>query len=347
VIGTVHIVGLEHILDSDTLQYVHHFTLYGSYADNSSMMIWAWAPGIEPLILPQDVGFLAGVGPNSIKGLKLETHYNNPNLDTGKFDSSGIRIYYTSILRSIDAGVLQVGDSVVTQNVPIPSGNGYSTYEYDCPAECTNKWNYLIQLFSSMLHMHGVGAQIWSTQWRNDVKVRDINRIEYWDFKFQQQTTINITLEPGDRISLNCVYKQQSSPVNFGIASSSEMCMHYISYYPRLPGNSICSYFYDNYVTKQNFTYCNNAPQSFRNPYKTDPLGGDKKTFGIPNYSGYTCNHPNIKTSIIIPSTTATTSTSSVNPSSTTTGGTATTGESNNSYLVIYSIIFCLLVVII
>ena len=40
-----------------------------------------------------------------------QVHYDNKDLDAGKIDRSGFRIYYTEVLRAHDAGMLDMGDT--------------------------------------------------------------------------------------------------------------------------------------------------------------------------------------------------------------------------------------------
>jgi len=183
----VHITGIEYLLDENTMQYVHHFTLFGFYADKKEMtMIWAWAPGVENLVLPKDVGFRIGNG--SLPILELGIHFNNPGLVSGLFDRSGIRIYYNTNLRKFDAGVLFLGDGVVTQIGGVEPGDGYKEYEYDCCSNCSARWGHNLNVFASFLHMHQVGSQAWSTLYREEKKIMEINRIDYYNFGMQQQT---------------------------------------------------------------------------------------------------------------------------------------------------------------
>ena len=79
-------------------------------------------------------------------------------------------------------------------------------YEYDCPSECTSQWPHEVNLVSSFLHMHKIGSRIWTTLWRNDSYIDLVDRIDYWDFNFQQQHTINVTVKPGDRLNVHCTY---------------------------------------------------------------------------------------------------------------------------------------------
>ena len=64
--------------------------------------------GADAFIYPEDAGLsLGGAGFNH--HVMLEVHYNNPELQTGIVDSSGIRFFLTKTLRKYDAGVIELG----------------------------------------------------------------------------------------------------------------------------------------------------------------------------------------------------------------------------------------------
>jgi len=130
---------------------------------------------------------------------------------------------------------------------------------------------------------------IWSTQWRNGVQIEGyFNRIEFWDFNFQQTTQLTKTIMPGDRINTHCIFQQNAiKPTVFSLASSDEMCVEYVFYYPRLNG-PFCSFYYVQQFSS-NLTLCLNSPQFQPNPSVVDPVGGELKTFGGTNPIGFQC----------------------------------------------------------
>ena len=58
----------------------------------------------------------------------IETHYDNHDLIPFNYDNSGIRIYYTPILRQHDAAMITLGDPFATLN-PIPPQSSFFEYE--------------------------------------------------------------------------------------------------------------------------------------------------------------------------------------------------------------------------
>jgi len=255
--------------------------------------MWAWAPGVDPMELPPVAGFRVGPSINAWDGLLIQIHYNNPGTLSGIIDNSGIRVYYTTTLRQFDADILELGDAGVTQPAVIPQGTGDVLFEYSCPSECSSTFGQTLNVFGDLLHMHQVGDMMWSTIWRNGVNLGYFNRIEFWDFNFQQTTPLSLTIQPGDRINTHCKYTQSpNTPVHFALASSDEMCLEYVYYYPKLPG-PYCTFIYSEDVGR-NATVClndflqvNGALQY--NPSVTDPPGGEIKVFGSINPSSFVC----------------------------------------------------------
>jgi len=116
--------------------------------------------------------------------------------------------------------------------------------------------------------------------------IEEIGRIEYWSFDHQQTQYVNLTLLPGDRLNTHCVYdtRSKNSTTNFGVASTDEMCMHFLGYYPRVitPTGEIfpfCGYLSDNMTICGEF-----EPENilmYHNPTEYDPPGGANRTFGV------------------------------------------------------------------
>ena len=80
--GSLYFIGVEAVLSPETEQFVHHFIVGGGSAecndDFSQNMLWGWAPGEEPLLLPSNVG-IPMFGPNdAIQSISIQIHYNNP-----------------------------------------------------------------------------------------------------------------------------------------------------------------------------------------------------------------------------------------------------------------------------
>eukprot|EP01118_Nematostelium_gracile_P008903 TRINITY_DN2977_c0_g1_i2.p1 TRINITY_DN2977_c0_g1~~TRINITY_DN2977_c0_g1_i2.p1 ORF type:complete len:565 (-),score=115.45 TRINITY_DN2977_c0_g1_i2:3-1652(-) len=299
----ISVVGFEPIVKT---KFVHHYIVYGSITNSTQYdlsweMIWGWAPGINSLKLPQGTGFT--FGPKGYITLILEIHYDNPQVMVGQMDQSGFRLYYETTLRPIEAAVLQLGDSYVSNPDGISAGTGLQEFEYDCPSACTSSFSQTLHVFANILHMHSMGRQIWGVQWRNGTMVRETNRVDFWDFAYQQTTPKDHTIEPGDRISTHCVYAQGASVVPFSLSSSDEMCLQYIFYYPKV-NKTYCSFYNPkNASSSMNMTLCGKDPLPMSNPTQKDPIGGRTIVFGTQNPSSY-CTHmdSNVSTVTVTPS---------------------------------------------
>jgi len=141
--------------------------------------------------------------------------------------------------------------------------------------------------------MHQTGSQMWSSLWRNGSEIL-LNRVEYYQFELQRITPKNIEIFPGDRISVHCVYnRKKDNDTRFGEASTDEMCIHYLFYYPRSNDN-VCGFNYRN----RSYTSCNNNfLNDIPNPSVKDPVRDiNQRYFGRKNIN-YICKN-DTKTSI-------------------------------------------------
>lgn len=253
-------------------------------------LLYSWAIGIDSLILPKEAGYRMGYSEQAFQYVVIEIHYDNPGLVAGLVDNSGFRIYYTEQLRKYDAGTLTIGDALV-KFPNIPPGSPSNPYEASCPSECTNKFTGELHVFADFLHMHALGKQIWTTQHRNGEFVRTLNRAEFYSYDFQQQTPQNVTIRPGDLLNLHCIFdsSHQTSPTSFGVESTQEMCMDFVSYYPKMliknRDFAYCGYFRSLLTT---YTLCGSGEGiangesilDIRNPTFSDMEQGLERTFG-------------------------------------------------------------------
>jgi len=230
------------------------YTANGSIPMECNDVLWAWTPGMGPLVLPSQVGFKASHAiPEAYKYILIQTHYSNPGHLLGS-DNSQYVITFTPQLRANDAGVLMLGDPFITAN-SIPPQESFVHYEFSCSPACTNNFTGDITLFADFLHMHQIGSRMYSTQWRGTENLGIINSVDFWDFDFQQTTMVNRVIKRGDRINTQCMY-DSSNKVNvttFGLATDSEMCVEFLYYYPKMYHFDVCGYYRKG---NQNFTAC-------------------------------------------------------------------------------------------
>ena len=244
----LHIVGVEPVVDKAI--HVHHFILYGrdrdlapteSCSDQSYEVLYAWAPGAMPLTLPSNVGGLVGTSSaGGIVSFQLEIHYDNSLQIPNVVDSSGVRLYYTTQLREHDLGVLELGDPLVQLGGrPVNSGGGsVSKHVFDCPSSCSTNFvnpSEPVTVVRQFLHMHTTGTRIVNEHIRDD-EVIGTAAIDLWDFDSQGAPAVRqepFQILAGDSFRTTCYYQANDS-TRFGLASSDEMCIAFLFYYPRL-----------------------------------------------------------------------------------------------------------------
>jgi hypothetical protein len=257
-----HIVRIEPLLDPATASMVHHFLLHqceppGEWdrfqVPNTCVSpiaptntgctspIFGWGVGGGPLYLPLEAGYRLRSSSDPNAGMRyfiLEVHYNSPvpSLPTMRTDSSGVRVYYTDNLRPNDAGMMVLGDPFVSTAPLMPATMTH--IQASCSSECTSAWPHEINIFADFLHMHALGSRMWSTLHRGDSQLGYLNRIEYYDYNFQELGPLvpQVKVKPGDRIETHCMFNTYSvsGQTKFGSASDEEMCMEFIAYYPIL-----------------------------------------------------------------------------------------------------------------
>eukprot|EP01125_Pyxidicula_operculata_P005299 TRINITY_DN1906_c0_g1_i2.p1 TRINITY_DN1906_c0_g1~~TRINITY_DN1906_c0_g1_i2.p1 ORF type:complete len:513 (+),score=70.73 TRINITY_DN1906_c0_g1_i2:208-1746(+) len=257
-----HIVHIRTIATTESLKYLHHIAMHRCYYNNNpsnyikrymkpsanhcysglgnhetgcSETIHIWSKGQSlDLSYPPEAGFRVGTGPYDLHYILIEVHYNNPGLDKGIFDESGFQIFYTDQLREYDLGTMALGDPYASGDT-IPADSESFAVEIECPSRCTSRWPHPIHVIYNHFHMHKAGITIYDTLYRNQTKLGSMNRIEYWNTDMQELTPVNYTIYPGDSIHTFCIYNTKDHPsISFGSGIDSEMCLEYITYYPRL-----------------------------------------------------------------------------------------------------------------
>ncbi len=246
---TQYVVGYEFIIDPETVKYMHHILIFGSYGGCSNFApVFTWTPGEEFSYFPDDAGMKFSIN-GGIKSLNIQYHVDNADGDSGKVDSgSGIRLYFSSVPVSNEIGAMLIGDPTVglTGN---SVGNGLTKYSFECPSSCTQSHlNQDITIVQEQLHMHSYGERI-VNQVHRDGEIIHESHIDYWDF--DQTGTPAPQNEPylvkkGDSFKTICYYNSDSN-TKFGLGSEDEMCMVLILYFPKqnlsscaLSGGSTC-----------------------------------------------------------------------------------------------------------
>jgi len=253
-----HIIRLAPVLDQASEQYVHHMILYSCENDSDeagesyehlqlipecasmpsgcSSMKWPWAVGSEEIVLPDDVGLPLGEGQ---RWLVLQTHYYNPYLDENVKDNSGVRAYYTTELRSQDAGVMQFnGGTDSWQRDDLPAGeSNIALLPFVVPSSCTSSaWNDELTILGVVHHMHLAGMKMDIDVERDGRNLGPLRLEHNYDFNHQSLEGSPVrTLLPGDQFAMHCRYdtSKLSEDVAFGDLTQQEMCYAVVMYYPR------------------------------------------------------------------------------------------------------------------
>ncbi|KAL0821651.1 hypothetical protein ABMA28_005092 [Loxostege sticticalis] len=268
-----HIVGYQPIIDSrpiknkvpvvekDSLSPVHHMVLY-ECAEDPDKQLWndwaegdgffgpnrpsqwatcvtpiaAWAIGSKGEYLPENVGIPVGEK-SGVSYYMLEVHYDNQALHE-VLDSSGIRVYYTPVLRAHDAALLGAGIGVSALHVIPPKQRQYRTVGI-CSPECTESTmpEEGINIVSVLLHAHGTGRKIALKHIRGTQELPVISEENSYDARYQQSRIVpgGRKFRKGDTLITECTYDSTSrdKPILGGYSASQEMCLSFVLYYPR------------------------------------------------------------------------------------------------------------------
>ncbi|XP_042880664.1 DBH-like monooxygenase protein 1 isoform X2 [Penaeus japonicus] len=259
-----HVIGYVPLIEETNLQHVHHMLLYECHLPNSNRHLekfvaakgaqcydrnmpfsWsacntpivAWAVGSEGEMFPEHVGVPMGEEHGGATYFMLEIHYNNPNLRRGVVDSSGVRIMYTEKLRQHDAGILTLGHTVSPTHI-IPPGQKWNTVAL-CTADCTDETlpRSGINVFQGFLHAHLLGSSISVTQIRKGRELPNVFKDMSYDFNYQQARVLKeeMKIMPGDSLIVKCGYDstKRKMPTFGGFSTEDEMCLAFLTYYPR------------------------------------------------------------------------------------------------------------------
>ncbi|ROT77268.1 dopamine beta hydroxylase [Penaeus vannamei] len=266
-----HVIGYVPIVQEGNHQHVHHILFYECHLEDSARhyekwldvqgaqcyganmpISWkkctsplvAWAIGGEGEVLPDNAGFPIGEEHGGATYFMMEIHYDNPDLKEGVVDASGIRIFHTENLREHDAGVMMVGH-VVTPIQIVPPNEKWVSVGH-CDSSCTNKElpGSGVQVFQGLLHAHLLGRKLLLRQIRDGKELPIQLKDENYDFNYQQTRIFKdeMTILPGDSLITECYYdaSKRNTPSFGGFGTEEEMCLAFLSYYPRV-NLSICA----------------------------------------------------------------------------------------------------------
>jgi hypothetical protein len=191
-------------------------------------MIAGWAPGRGADEIPAGAGVPIAAGEQIV----LQVHYDGVN-SAGTTDNSGIRMVLTDETGLEPAGVVWAG--VVWAS----SINGSSVTRTN-----TCELNEAVTMFTVFPHMHRLGTRITlEVQRGGSGPWATLVDISGWSFEDQPNVPIAATeqaMMPGDRLRTTCWWDTQGQSVNFGEASSDEMCFNFIYHYPKINFDYAC-----------------------------------------------------------------------------------------------------------
>ncbi|KAM4634253.1 dopamine beta-hydroxylase [Polymixia lowei] len=276
-----HIVMYESVITAGNEAIVHHMEVFecspeiqdvpqysGSCDDKMKPgklnycrhVLAAWAMGAEAFYYPPDAGLPLG-GPGSSRFLRLEVHYHNPLLLSGRRDSSGIRLFYTPSLRHYDAGIMELG-LVYTPVMAVPPRQ----HSFHLTGYCTSKCTQTalppggIHIFASQLHTHLAGRGVRTTLVRGGREVEVVQQDQHFSTHYQTIRILRkmVNVLPGDVLITKCTYdtEDRNQPTVGGFGIMEEMCVNYIHYYPRTQ-LELCKSHVDTEYLQKYFSFIN------------------------------------------------------------------------------------------
>ncbi|XP_020809804.1 MOXD1 homolog 1 isoform X3 [Drosophila serrata] len=205
--------------------------------DSCSTPVAVWSPGSKGQFLPSHVGIPMG-GVSGVKYYMLEVHYDNSNRKK-IVDHSGFRIHYTHDLRTYDAGIIVSGVSISdTQLIP-PGQNIYRNVGI-CGPPCSSVMfpEKGIKIISGSFHSHEAGRKMSLRHIRSGKELKRIIEDDNYDYSYQHvhQLANETVVLPGDYLITDCAYetKHRKLPTFGGYSTKEEMCLTFITYYPKI-----------------------------------------------------------------------------------------------------------------
>ncbi|MFO0553910.1 MAG: peptidylglycine alpha-amidating monooxygenase [Polyangiaceae bacterium] len=236
---TQHITAIAPHIDNETI--VHHILFLQSptavsaqgepcgFTNTNWKLLYAWAPGAPPMVLPPEAGY--PIGPSEPGHFVIQVHYNNINGLVGEKDQSGMSLCTTTQLRANDADIMALGG----MNFTLPPNQ---TTTVDCSTDVPSVAGafFPVTVFQSWPHMHQVGKSFKSEIVRSDNSTVTLADVPNYSFDSQFVYPVDSApLDVGDSVRTRCTYENTSaSPVQFGEDTADEMCFNFIGYYPRV-----------------------------------------------------------------------------------------------------------------
>ncbi|XP_036325473.1 MOXD1 homolog 2 isoform X2 [Rhagoletis pomonella] len=212
-------------------------------------IVASWSRGSEGFTFPGEAGY--PIESVVAKYYLMETQYTNLKPDFTQLhsrqmaDNSGLRIYFTHVLRSNDAGVLSIGMDPNWRHI-IPPGQKEVISVGQCIEDCTA---YAfppqgIHIFAVMMRTHQIGKEIKLRQIRQTEELSPIAMDTNIDPAYQdfRHLPAPVRCMPGDRLIAECIYDSSSRKAITlgGLTMKEESCTLLTLYYPRQKELTTC-----------------------------------------------------------------------------------------------------------
>lgn len=263
-----HVIQYEILVQKENRRFIHHLLAYecddgfdgtpyiggkecGSAGLPSAVsskcmtkMFVAWGIGGQyNYSFPIEAGY--SVHPKKKKFVLIEIHYDNPTIENGRFDSSGIRFYATPTLRKYDLGLLTFGVNGNQKSIQIPAQTDELKIKEICYPQCIDRFipNEGVYVISGFLHAHLAGRSMRTSLVRNGKIIKHLIDSPTYDFNYQYANDIEPTkLMKGDALITECTYStmDRTQFTTFGFSTNDEMCYSFLYYYPEQPAFVQC-----------------------------------------------------------------------------------------------------------
>ncbi len=181
-------------------------------------LLYMGSPGDDPLLVPSDHALVLTRSEEDV--IVLELHYVNTT-GAPREDASGLDVVSASAGASHEIGPWTVGDPVLE----IPArARGHIEEK-----RCTIRTDRPVTLHAVSPHMHARGVALSVTRTRGELE-EPILVVDPFDPLRQRTVGLEptLTLAPGDRITLRCVYDNPDAfDVGYGVRLEDEMCFAY------------------------------------------------------------------------------------------------------------------------
>jgi hypothetical protein len=243
-------------IDNDKI--VHHILLLQASSSQPSVptkcgatppldwkLLYGWAPGAPPLVMPQEAGFPVDAGKTS--HYVLQIHYSNLNHLAGETDGTGMELCSTDQLRPNDADVMAIG----SVDFKIPA---HTKTTLNCDMDLSSlplvSGIFPVHVLQTWPHMHLLGTALSSEVVHADGSKESLGNSPNYSFYNQITYPVDVTIQPTDHVMTSCTWQNTSNQdVNFGESTTEEMCFNFLTYYPRIQFSQ-WNWLYPSYLAK-------------------------------------------------------------------------------------------------